>query len=67
MNIWEWEGCSGSAGSGVRKVGDGRRDRSLGESCWGRGSRGMWKGMEDVGRVITASYQSAYTCFFQAH
>lgn len=28
----------------------------------GRGSRGMWKGMEDVCSVITASYQSAYTC-----
>lgn len=35
MHVWIHgsEGCSGSAGSRVQEVGDGQRDRSLGECC----------------------------------
>lgn len=52
-------------GSGVREVGDGWRERSLGEGGWGRGSWGMWKGMEDAQRAITALLQRRLHLFFE--
>lgn len=68
MTIREWGGGAEgarSAGSGVTEVGDGWRERSLSEGGWGRGRWGMWKGMEDVQRAVTALSHRRLHLFFE--